>query len=294
MGPELMDVLVGANRTLLYTGYVLLAGTLTFWTLVWPEGGAHRKLVLLAVGGIILMALTSVSGPILQRLTADLTWPQILTPVVGVALLIRFAALATATFFMADIVSHPVRGVRLVLPVMIVLVLAVSLLLVSNAVDAPWQVAKTIATLGHVIATAAWLGGLLALAAVLIPGQHLSELDLLIPRFSLVAATSVTVLVVTGTIHAVAVAGGLRPLADSPYGLVLVVKASLFAAMLVLGNHGRTYAARVAWRATQSDEQSMRGSHSVHSLAVVMGAELAIAAVVLATTSVLVMVAPAP
>lgn len=292
MGPELMDVVVGANRSLLYTGYVLLAGTLAFWTLVWPEGGAHRRLVLLSMVGIALMALASLAGVVLQRLTSDLAWTQIATPVVGAALLLRFAALGAATFFMADIVRRPVTGARRVLPVAIVLVLAASMVMASNAVGGPWEGAKIIATLGHVLATATWLGGLVALAAVLIPGEHLTELDLLIPRFSVVAATSVAVLVVTGVVHAVAVAGGVRPLAHSTYGLVLVVKVSIFAVMLLLGNYGRGYAARVAVRARHHDERGMRRSHSVHSLAVVMGAELAVAFVVLATTSVLTMVAP--
>jgi len=174
----------------------------------------------------------------------------------------------------------------------VVLLLAISMVMASNAVGGPWEDAKIVATLGHVIATAAWLGGLVALAAVLIPGEHLTELDRLIPRFSVVAATSVAVLVVTGVVHALAIAGGVEPLVTSTYGLVLFLKCAIFAAMLLLGNYGRTYAARVAVRARHSDERGMRRSQSVHSLAVVMGAELAIAFVVLATTSALVLVAP--
>jgi putative copper export protein len=292
VGPELIDVLAGANRLLLYSGYVLLAGTLTFWTLVWPDGRGHRKLVGLSVAGIALMLVASVVAPVLELFADQLPWAQVLTPVVGAALLLRLSALAAATFFMADIVHGQATGPRLLLPVGIVLLLATSMVMTSNAVGGPWEVAKVVATLGHVVATAAWLGGLVALAAVLIPGEHLTELDHLIPRFSVVAATSVSVLVVTGGVHAVAVAGGPLALATSTYGLVLVVKVSVFAAMLLLGNYGRQYAARVALRARHRGEDDLRHSHSVHALAVVMGAELAIAAVVLATTSALVMVAP--
>jgi putative copper export protein len=75
-----------------------------------------------------------------------------------------------------------------------------------------------------VLATAAWLGGLVALAAVLIPRENLQELDRLIPRFSIVALFSVVTLVVTGTIHALAVAGGIDALVGSRYGLVLAIK----------------------------------------------------------------------
>jgi hypothetical protein len=47
--------------------------------------------------------------------------------------------------------------------------------------------------------------------------------------------------------HALAVAGGLQPLVTSRYGLVLLVKIAVFGLMLVLSNHGRKYAARVAF-----------------------------------------------
>jgi putative copper export protein len=52
------------------------------------------------------------------------------------------------------------------------------------------------------MATCAWLGGLLALATVLIPGEKVQELDQLIPRFSRVAQLSVVTLIVTGIVHA--------------------------------------------------------------------------------------------
>ena len=106
------------------------------------------------------------------------------------------------------------------------------------------------------LATAAWLGGLVALAAVLIPRENLQELDRLIPRFSVVATVSVIILVATGTVHALAVAGGIGPLVSSRYGLVLLIKVAVFGLMLVLGNHGRHYAARVAFRRVHHRSES--------------------------------------
>ena len=64
---------------------------------------------------------------------------------------------------------YPIAGWRRLLPGAIVIIIATSMVLASNAVGGPWQTVKLIATMGHIVATAAWLGGLLALAAVLIP-----------------------------------------------------------------------------------------------------------------------------
>lgn len=281
---------VGVDRLVVYVGYVLLAGTVTFWTLVWPEGRRDNKLVIMAVAGIVLLLVGSLVGPALAVFGGNQTWDGILTSISGVALLLRLIALAAAAFFLDT--RLPITGWWRLVPAGILSALAASLVMASNAVGGPWQTAKIVATTGHIVATAAWLGGLLALAAVLIPREHLTELDRLIPRFSVVAASSVAVLLVTGTVHALAIAGGVVPLVESRYGLVFGIKVAVFAIMLLLGNHGRRYAATVAARAKTAGTQQMQHSHSVHALAVVMGAELAIAFSILATTAILVMVAP--
>ena len=62
------------------------------------------------------------------------------------------------------------------------------------------------------------------------------------------AQLSVVTLIVTGIVHALAVAGGVYQLASSRYGLVLLIKVSIFGLMLLMGNEGRKYAARAAFR----------------------------------------------
>jgi putative copper export protein len=136
--------------------------------------------------------------------------------------------------------------------------------------------------------------GLLALATVLIPGEKVQELDQLIPRFSRVAQLSVVTLIVTGIVHALAVAGGVYQLAGSRYGLVLLIKVSIFGLMLLMGNEGRKYAARAAFRLQHQPPEAPLRAGGISTLAVVMGAELCIAFVILSTTSLLVMVAPHP
>ena len=105
---------------------------------------------------------------------------------------------------------------------------------------------------------------------------------------------SVVTLMVTGIVHALAVAGGVYQLASSRYGLVLLIKVSIFGLMLLMGNEGRKYAMRAAFRQQHQPPDMPARTGGISTLAVVMGAELCIAFVILSTTSLLVMVAPHP
>jgi putative copper export protein len=294
MTQDLIDLSLGADRVLTYAGYVLLAGTLTFWSVVWPDGRRNRRLVVLALAGTAAMIIGTLAGPAIQLILGGQLLGDIVTPLGGAAQLVRLAALIAAMFFLPDIISGAVVGWRRTVALILVLVIAASMVAQSNAIGGPWEIAKVAATGLHVLATCAWLGGLVALAAVLIPGEKVQELDLLIPRFSRVAQLSVVTLVLTGTVHALAVAGGIYQLATSRYGLVLLIKITIFGLMLLMGNEGRKYAARAAFRQSHVQPDVPVRAGGISTLAVVMGAELCIAFVILSTTSLLVMVAPHP
>ena len=277
-----------------YAGYVLLAGTLTFWSVVWPDGRRNRRLVMLTLAGTAAMIIGTLAGPAIQLIFGGRMLGDVVTPLGGAAQLVRLAALFAAMFFLPDIISGAVVGWRRVVALSLVLTIAASMVAQSNAIGGHWEVAKIAATGLHVLATCAWLGGLVALAAVLIPGEQVQELDKLIPRFSRVALLSVVTLLVTGTVHALAVAGGVTQLATSRYGFVLLIKVSIFGLMLLMGNEGRKYAARAAFRQLHQPPEGTVRTSSISALAVVMGAELCIAFVILSTTSLLVLVAPHP
>ncbi|MFL6044079.1 MAG: copper resistance D family protein [Propionibacteriaceae bacterium] len=291
---DLVDLALGANRVLTYAGYVLLAGTLTFWSVVWPDGRRNRRLVVLALTGIAAMIMGTLAGPALQLVFGGRLLGDIVSPLGGAAQLVRLAALVAAMVFLPDIISGAVVGWRRIVALSLVVVIAASMVAQSDAIGGPWEIAKIGATGLHVLATCAWLGGLVALAAVLIPGEKVQELDQLIPRFSRVAQLSVATLVVTGIVHALAVAGGVYQLASSRYGLVLLIKITIFGLMLLMGNEGRKYAARAAFRQSHLQLDAPLRAGGISTLAVVMGAELCIAFVILSTTALLVMVAPHP
>jgi putative copper export protein len=294
MNQDLVDLALGVNRVLTYSGYVLLAGTLTFWSVVWPDGRRNRRLVALSLAGTAAMIIGTLVGPAIQLILAGRLLGDIVTPLGGAAQLVRLAALVAAMFFLRDIISGAVVGWRRIVALTLVVVIAATMVAHSNAIGGPWEIAKIAATGLHVLATCAWLGGLVALATVLIPGEQVQELDKLIPRFSRVAQLSVVTLVATGIVHALAVAGGVYQLASSRYGLVLLIKITIFGLMLLMGNEGRKYAARAAFRQSHLQPDGPVRAGSISTLAVVMGAELCIAFVILSTTALLVMVAPHP
>jgi len=292
VSPILLEVTLGLARIVTYVGYVLLAGTFTFWSLVWPEGSSDRRLVRLAVVGTALLALGTFADPAIRVALGGQLLADVLTPVSGAALLVRLAALVATAFFLVDLIRSPINGGRRVFALVVVAVIAGSMVVQSDAAGGPWEVLAVVALCGHVLATAAWLGGLVALAAVLIPRDHLKELELLVPRFSVVALFSVIILLVTGIVDALVVAGGFAALITTPYGLVVLIKIGVLVGMVILGQFGRRYAARLAFRRVHQPAELVKNSRGAHNLALVMGTEVIIAVGILATTSMLVTVTP--
>jgi putative copper export protein len=287
MDGPMADVLVGATRVLLYAGFVLLAGTLSFWVLVWPEGRFDRRQLLLVDDGMVLLAVATVIGPLVTVLVNGAI--ESISGEAAAAALLRLAVIAVIAAWLPELVDDPtVRRRRATLGA-IVVALSLTMAIASDAMTGHLVALKIVATFGHLLGAAAWLGGLVALAVVIIPGQRLDQLDELVPSFSKVSFVSVVTLAVTGTVHALAQAGGPAALASTPFGVVLLLKVTVFAGMLVLGNHGRRYANEVVLHRLRARH---RASTGVHTLAVVMGAELATAGAVLLTTAVLVAVAP--
>jgi uncharacterized membrane protein len=91
----------------------------------------------------------------------------------------------------------------------------------------------------HLVAMAAWLGGLLPLAFLLgsVPQRDAERMVLtkLVPRFSRVALVSVATLTLTGLYSALLHVRSLEALTATRYGQVLSLKSGFFAVLLGLG-----------------------------------------------------------
>jgi putative copper export protein len=110
-------------------------------------------------------------------------------------------------------------------------------------------------------------------------------------RFSALALTAVTVLVVTGVYRALAELGSVGDVADSAYGQALIVKLAIFAVLLSGGAYNRLVAHPRLERAALGLDPDDRGASA--ALRVSVAAELALAAALMVSVAVLVSL-PAP
>lgn len=286
------ETALGALRLGGYTGYVLVAGTTAFSALIWPSGFRDRTLVLLSSCGAALAVLTTIADPVVRLLVYGSALDGTSGRVGAVAAVLRIAVLVVVLTLLPDLASDriPAAGSRIAAAAATV-VIALTYVMQSDATTAALPVLAFTATTLHISAVAAWLGGLVALAVVVVPHAHRGDLHAILPRFSILALICVITLTVTGLLHALLAAGGVHPLVSSTYGLVLAVKVGLFGLMLLLGNQGRAYATRLARREIEDFDASATPV-GLRVLAVSIGAELSLALGVLAVTSLLVAVAP--
>ena len=94
----------------------------------------------------------------------------------------------------------------------------------------------------HLIAAAAWVGGLLPLALMLAAaGASVTVTHAVSLRFSAYGIIAVGVLLLTGAINTWYLAGSIRALTETDYGHLLLVKIVLFLVMLALATVNRLW-----------------------------------------------------
>lgn len=96
---------------------------------------------------------------------------------------------------------------------------------------------------GHLLAAAAWLGGLVPLAMILhraaIRDAEPKEIDRILMRFSAMGYVAVATLIGSGFINGWFLVGPLFGLLHTPYGQILLGKIALFGGMLALAAANR-------------------------------------------------------
>jgi putative copper export protein/methionine-rich copper-binding protein CopC len=96
----------------------------------------------------------------------------------------------------------------------------------------------------HLIANGIWLGGLFTLAVVIVPALRRREgaerrlyLAASIPAFSVPALMAVAFVIVTGPLNATVRMTAVQQLWTTPYGIVLLIKSTLFLTMVTISYH---------------------------------------------------------
>ena len=249
MDSSVLALLAASVSFVVYLGYVLLAGTGTFWAVVWPDGQAVRRLRIMAVVGLALICLGTIAEALIDWLASGRALDEVADKS-GTWLLVRLAVLAGAGFFGTEVLRRPVRGGRRVTVLTMVVILTITLVVESTAMASPRVVALTATTGLYLLALAAWLGGLMAFAALLVPRNPPGALERVSPRFSRFAGLSVLALTVAGTAQHL-IAGGT---ATRRSGVLLLVGVVALIATLLLSRYAVAYGRRLAFR-----ERYMRG-----------------------------------
>jgi copper transport protein len=151
----------------------------------------------------------------------------------------------------------------------------------------------------HMVAAAAWMGGLLLLVGGAFPAtRNLPEdararvLAPTVARFSDLAVVAVAVLVLSGGVRAWAEVRTLGALTDANYGVVLLVKLAAVVPILALGAiNNRWTKPRIVKAAEERDPDLAR--RPLLALRQLTAAEIAMGAIVIGITAVLVNLPPA-
>jgi putative copper resistance protein D len=128
--------------------------------------------------------------------------------------------------------------------------------------DVPWGLAPAVDAV-HILASGIWLGGLLALAQLLMLIGRSPQVDVVraivgaVRRFSALAMAAVLTLVFTGAVNAWALAGDVAGVVGTSYGWLLLGKLALLVPLLGLGAFNRWWVTpRLAARVVSGDEGS--------------------------------------
>jgi copper transport protein len=165
----------------------------------------------------------------------------------------------------------------------------------GHAATADDRAAAMLADVLHLAATAVWVGGLLAFTLAVFPAlrrqppeARRDALAAWFPRFSTVAAVSVSLLLLTGIYQTWIWVGGLEPLLQTGYGRVLVVKLGLVALVLAAAATNRFVVLPAVLRRTGGD-----AARAGDALVRMVRAEAVVAGLIILVVGVLTSLPPA-
>lgn len=271
--PENKAFAVSVLTALEYLGLLLLAGLVLFRRLVLrvhqPARGPGLALLLAsgvaAIGSALLLvpvsALYIVDEPLVSILDPEAWVPGVLWPPVATALLV-IAGSIPGLLLATRSAKHVTVRASSVLAALVALAAPV---LVGHTQLVEPRSLIVVADLGHLLAGAFWIGGILGLLLFLAetrPAGGEQRTDPLVAaevvlRFSRLAFWSVLLLAVSGIVMGVLIVGTFEALATTGYGLTLLLKLAIVAPVIAIAVHNRRWllpaildkpTARLKWR----------------------------------------------
>ncbi|MFB7593157.1 copper resistance CopC/CopD family protein [Streptomyces sp. NPDC056160] len=267
VGGGLVGWLYGLGRYVSYAGFIVLAGGAAFVLACWQRGAGVRALQRLVVSGwvaltaatlalLLLRGSYTTSGKAGDIVDLDLLG-QVLQTKTGAALVSRLLLLAAAALFVAVLFGayekredEEKRDLTFGL--------AIGGVVVAAGLAASWALAEH-ASVGlqpgiampvdvvHLLAVAAWLGGLVALLVALYRAPADTPVEAsAVRRFSRVAFGSVAALVATGVYQSWRQVGSWSALTGTRYGQLLLIKVGLVVLMVAVAGISRRWTGRLA------------------------------------------------
>lgn len=289
-------VVMTVARALTDVGYVSVAGAVSFWAVVWPQGHRSRALSWLLDVGATALGLGTVAAAAIALWAGSTAAPG-LTPLVGSAALIRLAVVAAVLSFRADFVRGPIIAGRRAVGVGVIVILSLTLIVPDTVADLDTLHQATL--LLHLLAAAPLVVGVVILSVLAMIRPRQQHLDGMWRRAQPAALVCVGVLVVTGEVGVVAGSSGLRHAVGSLVGWLIIVKVILLVVMLVLSVIIRKRAATEAFRRRYLDQLAdhLTGgqgestdpprSRRSRTIAILVGTQVVIAALIIGASALL-------
>ncbi|MFF1355835.1 copper resistance CopC/CopD family protein [Streptomyces sp. NPDC058297] len=264
-GGGVVGGLYGVARYLSYGGFILTVGGAAFVLACWPRGAGVRPVQRVVVGGWItltgatlamLLMRGSYTGSGAVGDIFDLTLlGQVLQTKSGAALVSRLLLLAAAALFIAVLFGAYEKRTDPKEKKDLTFGLAIGGAVVAAGLAATWAMAEHASTgiqaglampvdVLHLLAVAAWLGGLTTLLVALYPAPSIEATA--VRRFSRVAFCSVCTLAATGLYQSWRQVGSWSALTGTRYGQLLLLKIGLVAVLVGVAWISRKWTGRLS------------------------------------------------
>ncbi|MFH8489968.1 copper resistance CopC/CopD family protein [Streptomyces longisporoflavus] len=257
--------LYGFARYLSYAGFILVVGGAAFVLGCWPRGAGVRPVQRLVVSGWVTLTASTL---VLLLLRAPYTGSgkiadafdmaklgDVLQTKTGAALVSRLLLLAAAALFIAVLFGAYEKRTDPKERKDLTFGLAIGGGVVAVGLGATWAMAEHASTgiqaglampvdIVHLLAVAAWLGGLAALVVALYFAPSVDAAA--VRRFSRVAFCSVVALAATGLYQSWRQVGSWSALTGTWYGQLLLIKVGLVVVLVGVAGISRRWTARIA------------------------------------------------
>ncbi|MEU8974674.1 copper resistance protein CopC [Streptomyces monashensis] len=267
-GGGTVGALYAIGRYASYAGFIVLAGGAAFVLACWQRGAGVRPVQRLVVGGwltltaatlwlLLLRGAYTTSGKFGDVFDLGLLGPVLQTKT-GAALVSRLLLLAAAALFIAVLFGAYTKREEGQEKRDLTFGLAIGGVVVAAGLATSWAMAEH-ASVGlqpgiampvdvlHLLAVAAWLGGLTALLVALYRAPAETPVEAAaVHRFSRLAFCSVVTLVATGIYQSWRQLGSWSAFTDTRYGQLLLVKIGLVAVMVAIASVSRRWTRRLA------------------------------------------------